>query len=190
MEHSSRLRILSLHQFPLLLFLILSGSLRADVISREDALRAAFPDAEIRSEVIFLTEDQMREASERSGVEIKSALVSRFIAVSRGNIVGIAYLDTHVIRTKKESLLVILHPDGKIRRIEKVAFLEPSEYIPPDLWYQQFEGKELNNDLQLDAGIRRVTGATLTAQATTAAVRRVLAVDSLLRIKDHGKAEE
>ena len=57
-----------------------------------------------------------------------------------------------------------------------VSFREPLDYLPREGWYRQFDGEQLDDDLQLKRDIRPVTGATLTARATTEAVRRVLAI--------------
>jgi Na+-translocating ferredoxin:NAD+ oxidoreductase RnfG subunit len=153
----------------------------AKTISREEALKAAFPGAEVRSQVLFLTDVEKKEAEKVSGSLITTALVARYDVVQNGKAVGRAYLDTHTIRTKKESLLVILNPDSTLKRVEVVAFLEPPEYMPPDRWYRQFDARRLNESLKLDRDIHAVTGATLTAKATTEAVRRVMAIDALVQ---------
>jgi Na+-translocating ferredoxin:NAD+ oxidoreductase subunit G len=148
--------------------------------TREEALAAAFPGAQIKPETIFLTERQMKEAAALAGVPIPSALVARYRAFLNGKIVGRAYVDTHVVRTKKESLLIVLDEYGVVRRIEVTAFLEPPQYQASSQWYAQYKGKGLNNDLNLQRGIRPVAGATLTALAANQAVRRVLAIDQVL----------
>jgi Na+-translocating ferredoxin:NAD+ oxidoreductase subunit G len=153
----------------------------AKIISRDEALKLAFPDAEIRQSMIFLTKDEQSEASNLAGLPIESGLVARYDALKDQKPVGRAYLDTHIVRTKKESLLIVLSDDGKIRRIEIVAFQEPPEYLPSEKWYEQFEGKALDQELRLKKEIHPVTGATLTAQASTDASRRVLAIDQILQ---------
>jgi Na+-translocating ferredoxin:NAD+ oxidoreductase RnfG subunit len=150
------------------------------LLSREEALRSAFPEAKIESTMIFLTEQELEEASKLSAQKIESALVARYTAISNGKEIGRAYLDTNTVRTKKQSVLVLVNPDGTIKRVEIVAFLEPPEYMATDRWYHQFDGKELSEDLRLNRSLHPITGATLTARATTDAVRRVLAIDQIL----------
>ena len=157
------------------------AALHAKTVTREEALRLAFPGAEIQSNMIFLTDQQMMEASTRAGSPIQSALIARYTAITNGTANGRAYLDTHVVRTKKESLLIILNQDGTVRRVEVIAFEEPSEYQPIEKWYDQFQQKSLNQDLSLQTGIHPVTGASLTARATLEAVRRILAIDAVLQ---------
>ena len=57
--------------------------------------------------------------------------------------------------------------------------IEPEEYLPRPSWYAQFIGKRLDDDLRLKRGIKGVTGATLTARATTDAARRLLALHAV-----------
>jgi electron transport complex protein RnfG len=164
-------------------FFAITTSISAEVVSREEALKAGFPGAKIQTSMIFLDEVEMKEAARLSGTKIETPMVARYEAIVDGKQVGRAYLDTHVVRTKKESLLILLNADGTVKRIEMVAFLEPHDYIPPDKWYEQFEKKRLNENLRLKKDIPAVTGATLTSQATTDAVRRILAIDQILQQK-------
>ena len=159
----------------------------ARVITREEALNVLFPGAQVRQTMIFLTDAEVKEASKLAGVEIPSALVARYDAVKNGIASGRAYLDTHVVRTKKESLLLLVDPEGRLLRVEVVAFLEPPEYMPPERWYRQFDGRALGDDLQMKRAIHPVTGATLSAKSTTEAVRRALAIDQVLRRRPGAK---
>jgi len=170
-----------------IIFGMIAGSATARILSREEALRLAFPEAQLQSDVVFLTQQEIEEITRISGVKVETALVSRTVARQGSTIAGRAYLDTHIVRTKKESLLVILDAEGKVRRVEVVAFLEPPEYLAPDRWYRQFEGKQMSEDLRIKRDIPSVTGATLTAQATTDAVRRVLATDQVLQKRQQEK---
>lgn len=147
------------------------------LITVEEALEQAFPDATTTRETLFLSDDQRSRAEEESGSEISSALATRYVAKGgNGAVLGWAYLDTHRVRTLPETLMVVLGADGAVRRVEVVTFREPLEYMPRKGWYGQYEGQELDDDLALKRDIRPVTGATLTARATTEAVRRVLAI--------------
>lgn len=146
------------------------------LITVEEALELAFPDVETTRETVFLTDDQLRIAAAAAELQIEGAMVTRFVARSDGDVVGFAYLDTHRVRTLPETLVVILDSGGKVLRVEVAAFREPLDYMPGDSWYRQFDGEQLDRDLALDRNIRPITGATLTARATTDAVRRSLAI--------------
>lgn len=150
------------------------------LITREEALAAVYPGAEIRAERVFLTAEQKENAAALGGVEVPSALIARYLATRDGRVVGRAYVDTHVVRTKRESLLVSLDEAGAVERIDVTAFLEPPEYLPGSAWLGQYEGRPLADDLNLQRAIRPIAGATLTARAVTEATRRVLAIDRTL----------
>ena len=163
----------------LILLLLVNAPISAQV-TREEALAGLFPGAEIDAERVFLTEEQRQEAEELSGTEIESLLIARYVVTEAGRLLGTAYVDTHVVRTKNESLLIVLNPDRTIRRVEVTAFLEPREYMATEAWYAQYEDRSLSDDLNLQRAIRPIAGASLTGRATTWAVRRVLAIHEVL----------
>ena len=150
------------------------------LVTREEALAAVFPNATIAAERVFLTEAQAERIEELARSELDSKLYARYIATQNGSVIGRAYVETHQVRTKKESLIVSLDPSGRVRRIDVTAFLEPPEYIAGPSWMAQFYDKQLDNDLALQRAIRPIAGATLTAQAVTRALRRVMAIDQVL----------
>ncbi len=156
-------------------------ALSMGVLSREEALEAAYPAARIRAERVFLTDQQRRRAAKLAKVDIPSPLIARYVALRADRMVGRAYVDTHVVRTKKESLLICLDESGKVQRIEVTAFLEPPEYLASPDWYAQYESRELSDELSLNRAIRPIVGATLTSLAANQAVRRVLAIDQVLQ---------
>ncbi len=151
------------------------------LLTREEALALAYPGATVTAERLFLTADQQKRASESAGVPIPSALVGRYTATKDGKAMGRAYVDTHTVRTKKETLLVSLDAAGTLKRVDVTAFLEPAEYQAPQPFLNQYPGRTLTDDLRLQRAIRPIAGATLTAHAATDAVRRVLAIDAVLR---------
>ena len=152
----------------------------AQGLSREEALAQVYPGAEIRAERVFLTPAQVSQVARRAGTDGASALVARYVAARDGQVIGRAYVDTHVVRTKRESLLISLDARRRVLRIDVTAFLEPSEFRAPAAWLGQYRGRELDDDLAVNRAIRPIAGATLTARAANNAVRRVLAIDEVL----------
>jgi len=162
--------------------LAVPAAARAKVLlTQEEALRLAFPGATVEAHSAFLTEEQRRAAKALSGEEdLPSALVRYYAATKDGRAAGEAYFDTHVVRTMSETVMVVVSPEARILRVEVLSFSEPEEYMPRPKWYEQFQGKPLDDELSLKRSIRPVSGATLTARATTDAARRVLAIYRVL----------
>ena len=150
-------------------------------LTQQEALELAFPGAKVERRTAYLTERQQKEAKKLSGDdELPPALVSYYVATKDGHPGGTAYFDTHVVRTMPETIMVVVDPAGAIARVEVLSLSEPEEYLPRAHWYEQFQGKPLDDDLSMKRAIRPVTGATLTAHATTDAARRVLALHRVL----------
>lgn len=159
----------------------------AQGLSREEALAEVYPGADIRAERLFLTPAQLKQVVILAGTDPTSALVARYLATRNGQVIGRAYVDTHTVRTKRESLLISLDAQGRVMRIDVTAFLEPSEYRAPEPWLGQYRGRALDDDLGINRAIRPIAGATLTARAANSAVRRVLAIDEILRSAGGGQ---
>jgi hypothetical protein len=149
-------------------------------LSVEEALDLAFPKYEVARRTAYLTKEQVRRARELAGAEIPSALVTSYVATRGGQPAGTAYFDTHRVRTLPETLMIVVDPQGRVARVEVISFREPEDYVPRGNWYEQFRNQTLDRDLQLKRDIHPVTGATLTARATTNAVRRVLALHRVI----------
>ena len=153
-------------------------------ITLPEALASAFPASkkcETQPETKYLTVPQHARIKELSGTESSSALVVRYRATCDGKPAGHAYTDTHRVRTHPETLLIIIDLQGKVVKTEAISFDEPLEYLPRSEWYATFGGAKLDEQLALKRKIPFVTGASLTAKATTAATRRALAIDLALK---------
>jgi hypothetical protein len=158
-------------------------------LSQDEALKLAFPGATVERKTAFLTAEQQHEAKSLSGDEVlPSALVAYYVATTNGSVIGTAYFDTHIVRTLPETIMVVVDATGRAARIEVLSFQEPEEYLPRPRWYEQFQGKPLNDDLSMKRAIRPIAGATLTARATTEAARRVLALHEVLKRPAAGKS--
>lgn len=163
--------------------LLLPAPAAAQTLTQDQALALAFPDAdEVRRATAYLDDAQLAAARELAGagVEVESGVVTYYLASAGGSPLGVAYFDVHRVRTLPQVLMVVVTPEGRIRRMEVVRFSEPPEYRAPDGWLRQFDGKDLSADLSHKRGVANITGATLTSRATTAAARRVLALHQVI----------
>ena len=73
-------------------------------------------------------------------------------------VVGRAYVDTHIVRTKRESLLVALDAGGRVIRVDVTAFLEPAEFRAPQHGSASTVGASLDDDLAVNRAIRPIAG--------------------------------
>jgi electron transport complex protein RnfG len=152
-------------------------------LTQPEALSLAFPSGvTVERKTAFLTGAQQQDVRKLSGADrLPDALVAFYVGSRDGREVATAYFDTHVVRTLAETVMILVDPAGSIMRIEVLSFGEPEEYLPRSRWYGQFSGRKLDGELSLRHGVRPISGATLTARATTEAARRILAIDQVLR---------
>ena len=168
--------------FSLLLGAALLGAVpgrAAAQLSLDEALQTAFPPpAKVERRTAFLTPAALDSTRADAGadVTVDQSVVSYYLATQDGAPIGVAYFDSHRVRTLNEVLMIVVAPDDKVQRIEVLRFAEPPEYHPRGGWLMQFQGRALAPDLSLKGSIHAMTGATLTSNAVTRAVRRVLAL--------------
>ena len=150
-------------------------------LSKQEALALAFSEADrIENKSFVLTDAQVLEIESKAKARLETKLLTRYAGFKEGVLLGYAFIDTHVVRTFPEALLVVLTPQGVVRTLRMLAFYEPQDYLPSQRWLTQLEGKALSDDLRLQHGIHGIAGATLSSRAVTEAVRRVLAMHQVL----------
>lgn len=153
----------------------------AEVLMTEKAaLERAFPGAPPERRTLYLTKEQVTAVEKAARSRVPSLVVTVFEARAGAAVSGRAILDTHVVRTMPETVLTVVEPDGRLRMALVLQFNEPPDYLPREGWLRTLEGRSLDDELWPGHGVRRVTGATLTVQALTEAVRRALAIDALV----------
>ena len=168
-----------------LALLLLSVSFTPDsqakvFMKRDEALKAAFPDADsIDKTKIFLTQQQVDEIESLAKAKLTSKLYVIYEGKREGESLGYAIIDTHSLRTKSETVMFVINQDGTLRQAEVLAFFEPPEYMAGDKWVELFDNKGAEDSMKLGKDIPNITGATITANSLTSSIRRVLAVFSV-----------
>lgn len=131
----------------------------------EAAVRAIFPDAaRVEARDVLLTDEMVKRIEALARARVKDRIVTFYTAHGAAGVTGHAVVHTHVVRTKPETIAIAFEPDGRIRKITVLAFLEPEEYRPADRWLAQFRGKGPSDRLGVGQDIAPITGATLTAR--------------------------
>ncbi|HEB54237.1 MAG TPA: FMN-binding protein [bacterium] len=149
-------------------------------LTTSEALQLAFPKCEIQRTQRVLTAAMKAQVKRLAGHKPRRSLVVGYEARRAGKLVGTAYFDRHRVRSRSQLLMVAVDPQGKVLRVEVLAFHEPTEYLPHGRFFAQFAGRALDRRLRTGRAVRGVAGATLTVDATVAAVRRVLATHRVL----------
>ncbi|MEC7231800.1 MAG: hypothetical protein VXW31_02545, partial [Planctomycetota bacterium] len=83
------------------------------------AVAKAFPGAKIERVCVRLSEAERKKvgklASQRAP---KKSTTFAYVARKEGKVVGTAFFDSHIVRTKRETLMVVVTPAGKVADVE------------------------------------------------------------------------
>jgi hypothetical protein len=154
----------------------------APAAGKPDPLRAIFPDADKFEAVDVLLSDEMaKRLEELARSRIPERMVTFYAARKGDAVLGYGVLQSHVVRTKRETLLVAFEPDGRIRRIVVLSFLEPPEYKPSERWLAQFAGKAATDRLAVGDDLAPISGSTLSARGVSEQARWLLQALQLAR---------
>jgi len=168
----------SVHLALLIWSLVVPSQIHARVfLARQEALQAAFPGSDrLEPQDLFLTEDQLSRIEAKCGTRPPSALVTVYRGYQQDRLLGCAVFDTHTVRTRPETFLIVFDPQGAVANLLLCAFYEPPEYAPPDNWLKQFAGKRNMPETVVGRTVAGITGSTLTAHAVSASTRRAMAI--------------
>jgi hypothetical protein len=149
--------------------------------SRSEIADLAFPDCDhVETRDVFLSPEQRERIEHAAGSALDGALITIYEGYSGDRLVGYAMLDSHLVRTLPETLLVVLDASGSVEATYVMAFHEPPDYLPGDRWLRLFHDRRLSDDLRVGRAIVGITGATLSARAVVGSVRRSLAIYEVL----------
>jgi uncharacterized protein with FMN-binding domain len=88
---------------------------------------------------------------------------------------GVFVVDRVVGKHEFITMAVGINANGTVKQIEIMDYRESYGYEVRDAaWRAQFVGKNANSQLQLDADIKNISGATLSSKHVTDGVKRIL----------------
>ena len=105
----------------------------------------------------------------------KKLSCGNYVGKDKDRILGYAAIETSTVRTKPETLLIVLTPDGELRKVYTLAFHEPPEYQPPEHWFEQLYKRSLA-DMDFNKGVDGISGATLSTRSALNSIRKVMAI--------------
>lgn len=154
--------------------------------SKNEALELAFgKGAQVEQLSLFPDEQQTAKIQELAKVKLESGLFTFYVGKDQGKIMGYAAIETGTVRTKPETLMIVLTPEGELRNVHTLAFHEPPEYQPPEQWYEKLQKRPLA-EMDFNKGIDGISGATLSTRAAVNGIRKVMAIYEVM-VKEQGK---
>lgn len=150
--------------------------------TQEKAIKETFADADtVIRQTLFLDKSELNRLQEKSKCKFNSQIISYYVGKKDGQLLGYAFFEDEVVRTKKAITMVVVTPEGEIEDVEVLAFFEPEDYLPITKWFGSFLKKKLTAALWPGREVHAITGATLSVRAFTFSTRRALVVYDYLR---------
>ena len=133
---------------------------------------------------IAITDSMIAEVRKLSGWRYGKR-VALHIARQNGRVVGYGLVDDMMGKEQPITYLLFTNIDLSVRDLEVLYYREAyGGEIQNDSWRAQFSGHGLDPSLRVGAGIANISGATISTNAVTFGVRKLLAVLKVMR--DHG----
>jgi hypothetical protein len=162
---------------------ITSNSFAQVFYSKNEAMELAFgKDAEIELLSLFPDDNESQQIQQASRAKLESGLFTFYVGKSQGKLISYAAIETETVRTKPETLMIVLSPKGDLQKILTLAFHEPPEYRPPENWFKRLYNRPLA-DMDFNKGVDGISGATLSARSALTSVRKVMSFYQVM-IKD------
>jgi Na+-translocating ferredoxin:NAD+ oxidoreductase RnfG subunit len=165
-------------KFMLLLWLLtaISPSFATIFYSKNEAMELAFgKGAQVDQLSLFPDENEIAKIEQDAKVKLDSGLFTFYVGKDQGKILGYAAIETSTVRTKPETLMIVLTPDGELHKVFTLAFHEPPEYQPPERWFEQLYKRPLA-DMDFSKGVDGISGATLSTRSALTIIRKVMAI--------------
>ena len=102
------------------------------LLAKDEALALAFPGADhVETRSFILTDDQKAAVEDLGKAPLESQLWTIHVGWKGGEVLGYAVIDSHVVRTMPETMMVVLDPKGTLRRVA-AARLQRAAGVPAD----------------------------------------------------------
>lgn len=161
--------------------IVFSSAFGAVLITPYEALAQNFgKESSITKKSILLSKEQALKVSQKAQSKLSTKLYRAFVVTEKEKILGHAVLLNETVRTKNAAVLYLFDSSGRIKTVEIVAFNEPPEYIPSDVWMEQFREKTISDTLRVGKDIPTITGATMSARNIADGSRVALALYEII----------
>ena len=142
--------------------------------SKNEAMELAFGEGtQIEQLSLFPDENQVAKIQQDSKVKLDSGMFTFYVGKKQDKILGYAAIETGTVRTKPETLMIVLTPDGELSKVLTLAFHEPPEYQPAQGWYEKLYMRPLA-DMAFNKGVDGISGATLSTRSALDSIRKVM----------------
>lgn len=147
-----------------------------DYLSKDEALKMAFPDADsFKMHRMIATKAQRAKLSEKLGVPLPSRFFKYYIVEQKGEIIGRAIAEEADGKYHPFGYLLALDKDHQVRSVEILNYHEKYGFeVKQETFTKQFKGLDSGNMQKRAHDIRIISGATISCRSLIKSVQRQL----------------
>jgi hypothetical protein len=150
------------------------------LLTRDEALRQVFgAGSTVTARTAYLTDAQVDSVRRRAQAPFTQRRVTYYVIRSDAG-VETAFIDQGIVRSQTQTVLIALDPGGRVRAVEVLAWNEPDDFRPSARWLGKASGLSEISAIRPGEAMPHLAGATLSARAITAAVRRAIVLRQVL----------
>lgn len=183
LQKTTRRHFLAMTASFLLAWLWPRGAYPATVyLTKEEALQMMMPEADrFETQNIHLSDAQRDTAQQKTGKQFQESDFQFYVGRRAEQIIGYATVLEVIGKERPITFLIGLAPEGAILGLEVLIYRESQGAQVRFLGFtRQFLGKTLQDPLRLGSDIAPISGATLSSRAAAYAVRKAMALFSVL----------
>lgn len=159
--------------------LILATSLAqgAEYLTREEALKLAFPgECKIEKRTVTASKEELKRIAALARSRSLPAKFEFYAGETGGKPAGFAVISNVRGKALPITFMVAMDPAGSVTTVEILAFREShGGEVRQRRFLDQFKGKRAGDKLALNSDIRKVSGATVSCRSVTDGTRAILA---------------
>ena len=147
-------------------------------LTQEAALKIVFPDADkVIPKRYTLSAQQRKKIETQLGWELDSSTVTVYCGSKKNQPQGCAVIGEEIGKFKPITFIVKVSNDKKVERVEVMVYREEvGQEVRRQRFTNQFKGKNAKSALRINRDIINITGATMSVQALTLGVKKVLLI--------------
>ena len=148
--------------------------------SKNEAMELAFgKGTPVETLSLFPDDEQIAKIQALAKTKLESGLFSFYVSKTQDKINRYVAIETNNVRTKPETLMIVLSADGQLQDVVTLAFHEPPEYQPPEHWYSSLFKRPLAA-MDFSQGVDGISGATLSTRSALTSIRKVMAMYEIM----------
>ncbi len=129
-----------------------------------------------------LSKDNVKTIEQKSRIKIHYNDFRLFKILMNDSTVAKALIAKVSSKTGNISVLTLINNDGTIRTVKVVGAEDPRSFnLNSKLWRKQFKGKSMDNYLRVGKDIDAMSGATISSNAATKAVKISLHINANIK---------